>query len=123
MNHEICFATQALGNQEPCPYDPALAFMYDAAEDDEEYKEIVENITSGHEWSAYKNKTMHPVRKWGRALFESLSVKRDRRGCPMLFRGGIQAVVPKACILQVLEVVESTHNGLDRACLLAQMSY
>ena len=123
VNHEICFATQALGNQEPCPYDPALAFMYDTAEDDEEFKEIVENVTSGHEWSAYKNKPMHPVRKWGRALFGSLSMKRDRQGRPLLFRGGIQVVVPRACIPQVLEVVDSMHNGLDRECLLAQRSY
>ena len=60
--------------------------------------EIVEIITSGHEWAAYKNKPLHPVSKWGRALFETLSVKRDRQGRPMLFRGGIQAVVPKSCI-------------------------
>ena len=104
MIHEICFATQALGNQEPCPYDPALAFMYNVAEEDDEYKEMVENVTSGHKWSAYKNKPMHPVRKWGSALFESLSVKQDRQGRPLLFRGGIQVVVPRACIPQVLMV-------------------
>ena len=120
VNHEICFVTQALGNQEPCPYDPTLGFMYNAAANNEEYREIVVNVTSGHKWSAYKNKPMHPVRKWGRALFESLSVKQDRQGRPMLFWGGFQAVVPKSCIPQVLEVVDSTHNGLDRACLLAQ---
>ena len=74
--------------------------MYDAAEDNEEYREMVENVTSGHKWSAYKNNPMHPVRKWGRALFESLSVKWDRQGRPMLFRGGIQAVVPKSWIPQ-----------------------
>ena len=84
---------------------------------------MVENVTSGHEWSAYKNKPLHPLRKWGRALFESLSVKRDRRGRPLLFCGGIQAVVSRACIPQVLEVLDSTHNCPDRACLLAQRSY
>ena len=34
VSHEVCFATQALGNQEPCPCNPALGFMYDAAADD-----------------------------------------------------------------------------------------
>ena len=41
----------------------------------------------------------------------------------MLFRGGVQAIVPKSCIPQVLEVVDSTHYGPDRACLLAQRSF
>ena len=63
------------------------------------------------------------MRRWGRALFESLLVKRDREGRPLLFQGGIQAVVPKSCIPQVLEVVDSIHDGPDRACLLAQRSY
>ena len=71
VSHKICFATQALGNQEPCPYDPALAFMYEVPDEDDENKEMVENITSGHEWSAYKNKPMHPMKKWGRALSPS----------------------------------------------------
>ena len=52
VNHKISFATQALGNQEPCPYDPAPTFMYEAAggRTDDEYPEMVENNTSGHEW-------------------------------------------------------------------------
>ena len=41
----------------------------------------------------------------------------------MLFKGGIQAVVPRACIPQIMEVVDSIHNGPDSVCLLAQRSY
>ena len=78
--HEVCFAMQSPGSQEPFPYDPALRFLYDAAGEDKEYIEIVENVTAGHEWSAYKNKPLHHVCKWGRALFESLSISRDDRG-------------------------------------------
>ena len=121
--HEACFAMSALGSDTPCPYDPALKFLYDAAGDDEEYMDIVANVELGHKWSAYKNKPLHPVRRWGRALFESLSIIRDRQGRPLLFRGGMQAVVPRQCIPQILEVVDSVHNGPDRACLLAQRSY
>ena len=120
--HKICFATQALGSEDPCPYNLLLQSMYEAASKDEEYLEIVENVVAGHKWEAYKNKPLHPVRKRGRALFESLSVSRDRQGRPLLFRGGIQAVVPRACIPAILEVVDSVHNGADRACLLAQRS-
>ena len=40
-----------------------------------------------------------------------------------MFRGCFQAVVPRACIPQVLEMVDSAHNGPVRACLLAQRSY
>ena len=90
-----------------CPYDPSLRFLYDAADDDEEYMEIVANVEAGHEWSAYKNKPLHPVRRWGRALFESLSITRDRRGRPLLFRGGMQAVVPRQCIPQILDMVDA----------------
>ena len=32
-------------------------------------------------------------------------------------------MVPKACLLAILEVVDAVHNGADRACLLAQRSY
>ena len=85
--------------------------------------DIVANVEAGHEWSAYKNKPLHPVRRWGRALFESLSITRDRQGRPLLFRGGMQAVVPRLCIPQILEMVDVVHNGPDRACLLAQRSY
>ena len=63
------------------------------------------------------------MRKLGRVLFESLSVKRDRQGCPLMFRRGLQAVVLRDCVPQVLEMVDSAHNGPDRACLLAQRSY
>ena len=41
----------------------------------------------------------------------------------MLFKGGIQAVVLKSCIPQVMEVVDSIHDGPDRVCLLPQRSY
>ena len=122
-SHESCFATRALGSDTPCPYDPSLWFLYDAAEDDEEYMEIVANVEAGHEWSAYKNKPLNPVRRWGRALFESLSITRDRRGRPLLFRGGMQAVVPRQCIPQILDLVDVVHNGPERAGLLAQRSY
>ena len=121
--HKDCFAAQALGSDEPCPYDPSLQSMYEAASEDEEYLETVENVVAGHMWEAYKNKPLHPVRKWGRDLFESLSVTRDRQGRPLLFRGVIQAVVPRACIPAILEVVDSVHNGADRACILAHRSY
>ena len=43
-SHEPCFATRALGSDTPCPYDPSLKFLYDAAVDDEEYMEIVSNV-------------------------------------------------------------------------------
>ena len=85
--------------------------------------DIVANVESGQKRSAYKNKPLHPVRRWGRALFESLSIVRDRRGRPLLFRGGMQAVVPRQCIPQILDMVDLVHNGSDRACLLAQRSY
>ena len=32
-------------------------------------------------------------------------------------------MVPKACIPAVLEIMDSVHNGADRACLQAQRSY
>ena len=60
--------------------------------------DIVANMVAGHEWSAYNNKPPHPVHKWGRALSESLSITWDRQGRPLLFRGRMQAVVPRACI-------------------------
>ena len=41
----------------------------------------------------------------------------------MLFRGGMQAVTPRQCIPQILDMVDLVHNGSDRACLLAQRSY
>ena len=66
MSHKVCFAMQALGYQEPFLYEPALEFLYDAAAEDEEYMEIVENVTTGHEWSECKNKP-HTVGQWGRA--------------------------------------------------------
>ena len=97
--------------------------MYEAASMDAEYMEIVENVVAGHKWEVYKNKPLHVVRKWGRALFESLSVSRYRVGRALLFRGGVQVVVPKASIPSVLERVDSVHNGADRACLLVQRSY
>ena len=34
--HETCFATQALGSEDPCPYDLSLQSLYDAASEDEE---------------------------------------------------------------------------------------
>ena len=40
-----------------------------------------------------------------------------------LFSMTIQAVMPRACIPQILEVVDWIHNGPDRVCLLAQRSY
>ena len=86
-SHKSCFATQALGSDDPYPYYLSLRFLYKAASEDEKYMEIVANMVAGHEWSAYKNKPLHPVRRWGRALFESLSVTRDRHGRPLLFRG------------------------------------
>ena len=58
VNHEICFVTQALGSQEPCPYDPALAFKYKAAEEDDEYKEMVGNVTLGHKQGCRKMGTV-----------------------------------------------------------------
>ena len=84
-SHESFFATRELGSDSPCPYNPFLCFLYDATEDDEEYMDIVANVEAGHEWSAYKNNPLHPVRRWGRALFESLSITRDRQGRPLLF--------------------------------------
>ena len=84
--------------------------------------DIVASMVAGHKWSAYKNKPLHPVWRWGRALFESLSVTWDRQD-QLLFRGGMQAVVPRACIPEILEMVDAVHNGADRACLLAQRSY
>ena len=47
----------------------------------------------------------------------------DRRGCPLLFREGVQAVVLKACVLAILDIVEAVHNRWDRVCLFAQRSY
>ena len=123
VSHEVCFAAVDLGSGEPCPYDPTLAPLYEAASTDPEYLEIVENVVEGHKWEAYKNKPLHIVRRWGRALFESLSVSRDRSGRPLRFRGGQQVVVPKEGIPAVLERIDSVHNGADRACLLAQRSY
>ena len=35
----------------------------------------------------------------------------------------MQAVVPKACVPAILEMVDVVHNGADRACLLAQRSH
>ena len=70
-----------------------------------------------------KNKPLHPMLKWGRALFESLPISHDRQWRPLIFKGGIQAAVSMSCIPQILEVVDAVHNGPDRACLLAQRSY
>ena len=39
----------------------------------------------------------------------------DRRGCPLLFREGVQAVVLKACVLAILDIVEA--GGIGSACL------
>ena len=85
--------------------------------------DIVSNVVAGHEWSAYKNKPLHLVRRWGRALFESLSITQDRQGRPLLFQGGMQAVVPRSCIPPIQEMGDVVHNGADMACLLAQRSY
>ena len=41
----------------------------------------------------------------------------------MFFKGGIQVVVPKACVPKILEAIDAVHNGADRAYLLAQRSY
>ena len=78
-SHEACFVTQALSSEDPCPYNPLLQSLYNTALEDEEYMEIVNNVVAGHKWSAYKNKPLHPVRRWGRALFELLSITRDRQ--------------------------------------------
>ena len=67
--------------------------------------DIVANMVAGHKWSAYKNKPLHPVRKWGRALSESLSITWDRQGRPLLFRGRMQVVVPRAFIPEILEIM------------------
>ena len=48
VSHKICFATVALGSGDPCPYDPSLQSMYEAASKDNEYMEIVENEVAGH---------------------------------------------------------------------------
>ena len=72
----------------PCPYEPSLKFLYDAAADDEEYIEIVSNVESGHEWSAYKNKPLHPVRRWGRALSSLYLSFGTGRGAPFCSGAG-----------------------------------
>ena len=38
-SHEACFAMQALGSQDPCPYDPSLRLLYKAVPEDEKYRE------------------------------------------------------------------------------------
>ena len=47
-SHESSFATQALGSEDPCPYDPSLQSLYDAASEDKVYMEIVDNVVAGH---------------------------------------------------------------------------
>ena len=122
-NHESCFATPPLGSEGPGLYDPSLRFLYEAALEDGEHMEILDNVVAGHEWLAYKNKPLHPVGQWGRALFESLSIICNRQGRPLLFKGGVQALVPKACVPEILEVVDAVHYRADRACMLAQRRY
>ena len=57
--------------KEPCPYDPAMSFLYDAAVDNKEYMEIVKNVDSSHEWSAIRTSpcTRLGDGDGGRALF------------------------------------------------------
>ena len=50
VSHKICFPTIALGSGDPCPYDPSLQLMYEAASKDKEYMEIVDNVVVGHKW-------------------------------------------------------------------------
>ena len=41
MAYKICYAAQALGVDNPCPFEQSLQPLYDAASEDKEYLKIV----------------------------------------------------------------------------------
>ena len=106
-----------------CIDNPNLIPLYDAVQNDEEYREMIICVESGREWGSYKSQPDHPIKRWGRALFEVLNIVRDSARRPLLFRNSYQALVQMLAVRPILKKVDSVHNGKARAIYLAHRSY
>ena len=89
--------------------DPLLVKVAEAAGEDEDYREVVEAVSSGMDISSLTS--THPARKY-QSVFSKLTVMKLREGSILLLEGA-RVVIPKALVPQTIKTLHKMHTSCD----------
>ena len=128
-SHEFCFLASGGGMaSEWCSEDPALAPLYKAAIEDQEYSDICDALESGEAgWSKLKDvprkskaqQFLHENKKlWG-----EMGILRNTQGGRLVWIGGERIFVPQKARSPILKRLDAVHHGAEKAKHLARRSY
>ena len=111
-----------------CSEDPALAPLYKAAAEDQDYLDICDALESGEAgWSKLrdvprKSKAQQFLHEH-RALWGEMGILRNTQGGRLVWIGGERVFVPHKARSPILKRLDAVHHGAEKAKLLARRSY
>ena len=107
-----------------CSEDPALAPLYKAATEDQDYLDICDALESGQAgWSKLKDvprktKSQQFLHEH-RALWGEMGILRNTQGGRLVWIGGERVFVPHKARSPILKRLDAVHHGAEKAKHLA----